>query len=155
MPTRLEHTIRIARPREAVFDFVTQPWRWCEWHPASRHARAEKTVLAPGDVFDEEIELRPLGPFPLRLRRATRYEVLEAERPGGWRARGEAGDGWLEIEYRLEPDGEDTRFTRRLAFEVRGALRLLGPLLRARVERQSREALENLRACLEAGSGPG
>ena len=40
----IENTIDIARSPQQVFDYVTQPWRWHEWHPSSRSARAQPSA---------------------------------------------------------------------------------------------------------------
>jgi uncharacterized protein YndB with AHSA1/START domain len=69
MPRELRHTIEISRPPAVVYGYVTRPWRWHEWHPASRSATPSNHALAVGDTFEEEIELTPLTPPPPRLRR--------------------------------------------------------------------------------------
>ena len=38
MPVQLHHSIHLAPPPDAVYAYVTQPWRWHEWHPNSRSA---------------------------------------------------------------------------------------------------------------------
>jgi uncharacterized protein YndB with AHSA1/START domain len=69
MPRELRHTIEISRPPAVVYGYVTRPWRWHEWNPASRSATPSNHALAVGDTFEEEIELTPLTPPPPRLRR--------------------------------------------------------------------------------------
>jgi uncharacterized protein YndB with AHSA1/START domain len=148
--THLQHTIEIARPPRAVYDYVTQPWRWHEWHPSSRAAQATTQVLQPGDEFDEQITLRPLAPWPPALHRHTHYRVLEA-RPGEhWEVAGRMRDGWLQLRYDLTPSGTGTRFTRTLRYGAQGASRLLLPLLRRRQADLSQIALANLKRRLES-----
>jgi len=148
----MENSIVIARSPEQVFAYVTQPWCWHECHPSSRSAEAKVDVLAVGDCFDEVIQLQPLSPLPLTLRRQTHYTVLQSEPGVLWEVRGETGDGALTIRYDFRSQGADTLFHRRLQYEVRGAMQLLEPwLLKPRMRNLSAQALANLKSRLEAG----
>lgn len=147
----MENSIVIACPPEQVFAYVTQPWRWHEWHPSSRSAKAQVDVLAVGDHFDEVIQLQPLSPLPLTLQRQTRYTVLLSEPGVVWEVRGETGDGALTIHYDFSRQQGGTLFHRRLQYEVRGAVQLIEPwLLKPRMRSLSAQALANLKARLEA-----
>lgn len=150
MPVTLKNTIDIARLPADVYAYITQPWRWHEWHPNSQSATASSAPLRVGDRFDEVIRIRPLAPLPVTLTRATRYRVLIAEPDTHWQVRGETGDGWLMIDYVFATTSTGTRYTRTLTFETTGASRLLMPLLRRNMARMSVLALNNLRARLEA-----
>src|SRR5688500_6061105 len=86
--TFLQHTLQLVCAPLALYDYVTQLWRWHEWHPSSRHARAAVDRLQAGDEFEEEIELQPLAPWPPTLRRQTHYRVLEAQPGVQWEAEG-------------------------------------------------------------------
>lgn len=155
LPAGHEHlvnTIEIARPPRAVYDYVTQPWRWHEWHPSSRAAQATTDVLQPGDEFDEQITLRPLAPWPPTLHRQTRYRVLEAQPGRSWEVEGRMRDGWLRLRYEFDDTGAGTRFTRTLRYGAQGASRLLLPLLRRRQADLSRIALANLKRRLEGAA---
>jgi hypothetical protein len=149
MPTTLQNTIDIACAPRTLYDYVTQPWRWHEWHPSSRSARATVDTLQVGDEFDEVVELQPLSPLPLTLRRQTRYCVRVAEPAQRWEVEGAMRDGWLRIGYRFAPQGDGTRFERTLDYGARGPSRLLMPLLRARTARLSVLALDNLKRKME------
>jgi uncharacterized protein YndB with AHSA1/START domain len=154
MAAELTNTIEIGCPAEALYRYVTQPWRWHEWHPNSLAAQANADVLAAGDRFEEEIELQPFSPLPYRMRRRTNYTVLVAEPFRRWQARGEARDGWLEIRYAFEDADGATRFTRTLVFETRGLSALLMPFLRGRMSGMSERALRNLKDRMESPGGP-
>ena len=39
MPIHLYNEIEIHCTAEKLFNYVTQPWRWHEWHPASVRGR--------------------------------------------------------------------------------------------------------------------
>jgi uncharacterized protein YndB with AHSA1/START domain len=151
LPTILTHTVELAAPPEAVYDYVTRPWRWHEWHPASKSATVAARPLETGDTFEEDIELRPLSPLPLRLRRRMTYRVVVAEPPLRWEVRGDTGDGWVSIRYAIQPHDGGSRFTRTLSYQTRGLTALLTPLLEPRMAAQSRVALERLRQRLANG----
>lgn len=151
MSTMLRNAVSIACPPEVLYAYVTQPWRWHEWHPSSRSARADAQTLAVGDGFDEVIELQPFAPLPSTLRRDVRYRVCEAEPGRRWVVEGTMRSGWLRISYQFEPDGNGTRFERTLEYRAQGALRLLLPILRRRNAALSVLALDNLRRRFEAG----
>ena len=150
MATELTNSIDIRSTPEAVYGYVTQPWRWHEWHPSSRSATRPARPLEVGDTFSEVIELQPLSPLPVRLRRETVYEVVQAEPFRSWSVKGETRDGWLRIRYRLRHIDEGTRFTRTLIFQTRGPSRVWMLFLKKRMARQSLIALVNLRNRLEA-----
>lgn len=148
----IENSIVIGRTPQQVFDYVTQPWRWHEWHPSSQGATASAEVMTEGETFDEVIRLQPLSPLPLTIRRQTHYRVDEAQRGVCWQVSGEANSGRLTIRYEFYPAGEgQTRFFRRLCYEVTGPLRLFDPLLFPRMQALSGVALDNLKATLESG----
>ncbi|MFN3714062.1 MAG: SRPBCC family protein [Alcanivoracaceae bacterium] len=148
----MENSIVIDRSAQDVFAYVTQPWRWHEWHPSSQQAHASVDVLTAGDHFDEVIRLQPLSPLPLTIRRQTRYTVLLSEPGVLWEVRGETADGALTIHYNFRPQGASTLFHRRLQYQVRGAMQLLEPwLLQPRMRKLSALALANLKARLESG----
>jgi hypothetical protein len=144
MPVELHNSVRMGQPPDVVYDYVTQPWRWHEWHPNSRSASQSDKPLVAGSSFDEVIAVQPLAPLPWTLQRQTRYVVEQANRPNLWQVRGQMGDGWLVIRYVLQADGNGTRFDRTLTFETRGPTRLLMPVLKRQMARMSALALANL-----------
>lgn len=155
MSTRLVHQIRIARTPTAVYAYVTQPWRWCEWHPSSLHASADHGLadrpLAVGQSFSERIALRPLAPLPPTLHRQSRYTVEALDPPRTWQVHGVMRDAWLRLRYDLEAmDADATLFTRTLEYAATGLNRLWLPWLRGRTDALSHRALANLRTLLES-----
>jgi uncharacterized protein YndB with AHSA1/START domain len=100
-----QHSIWIARPREAVFDFFidfSQASRWRQYvasmtvvdgmplHVGSR-LRVEMDVMGAHQTFD--------------------MEVLALERPSIWRHRTFESDFKGHVEYRFDTEGEGTRVT--------------------------------------------
>ena len=137
---------------EQVYDYVTQPWRWHEWHPSSVSAEAAVPVLHEGDTFDEVICLRPLSPLPPSMLRQTHYRVVTAQRPLAFEVQGETDDGGLRIRYDLSAHGNSaTQFRRQLVYHVSGPVRLIEPLLLyPRMKHLSAVALANLKQSLES-----
>jgi hypothetical protein len=135
---------------EDLFNYVTQPWRWHEWHPVSRSATAAHSFLATGDEFEEIIEVRPLDPLPPRMTRTTRYTVTESVPFHTWEAEGRMKGGWLRIRYDFEEQDDTTLFTRALEFDVTGLNRILLPVLKSRMETLSMVALNNLKQKIQA-----
>lgn len=152
MSASMTHEIKIRVPARTLFDYVTQPWLWHEWHPSSCSARSAQSFLATGDRFEEVIELRPLAPLPPRLKRTVSYSVTEAVPALSWQAEGKLKHGWLRIRYDFDPADETgaiTHFQRTLSFGGTGLMRLVQPILHFRMKKISRQAMRNLKQRVE------
>jgi uncharacterized protein YndB with AHSA1/START domain len=138
---RLER--RIDAAPEAVYDLVTRPARWHEWHPSSIRADAHAMdSLTAGARFEEDI--RSSG-----FTRHLRWTVLESEPARRWCAEARMDDGSeVRLLYELQPDGDGTHFVRTLDYRLAPPLlRLLNDLIMwRRVRRESNRALDNLAA---------
>lgn len=140
--TQLCQSIEIPAPPAAVYDYVTRPLRWKEWHPSSLAVQevADESLVA-GRRFEEDVEAGG--------RRRHLVWMVEESRPGQrWRASAYMEDGsTVRLTYELEPAGTGTRFTRTLEYVLAPALlRWLNDLfLWKRVQRESQAALERLR----------
>ena len=145
MPVKICNEVEIPVSAERLFNYVTQPWLWHEWHPNSMSASAAHSFMATADEFEEIIEVRPLAPLPLRMRRSTRYMVTESVPFHTWEAQGKMKDGWLRIRYDFDERDGVTVFTRVLEFDVTGFNRVLKPLLKSKMEKSSVIALDNLK----------
>jgi hypothetical protein len=150
MPVTIHKEIEIAVSTEDLFNYVTQPWKWREWHPSSKSAKAAHSFLATGDEFVEVIEVQPLAPLPPRMARTTSYTVIESVPFHTWKVEGRMKDGWLRIRYDFEAQDELTLFTRALSFDISGINRILKPLLKSKIEKISVVALQNLKQIVEA-----
>lgn len=151
----IETEISIGCPADQVFDYVSQPWRWHEWHPGSQWAQQAAAPLKVGEGFKEIAALRPLPFVPLRLSSALDYVVIESDRPRVWEVRGTSPRIDLRIRYELSAGGA-TRFKRIFRYEVKGAAALIEPLLlRRRMRAQSVAALASLKRTLESGAARG
>ncbi|MBD8666582.1 SRPBCC family protein [Pseudomonas lurida] len=102
----------IQAPIEAVYDYVTQPDRWHEWHPTSLSADTGTSGSLPaGARFTEFIDL-------LGVRVPMSYRVQIARRPGEFKTvfTSLAVDG--SIHYFLLPHQGGTLFKRVLTYET-------------------------------------
>lgn len=149
--TRIRNTVRIERPIEQVFEYVTTPAHWPEWHPASINVR---------DATDHSLEVDEQVTEEFRAagrRGSVIWTVRERDAPRRWVIHGElsrGGSGW--ITYALTPEGGGTRFERELVYNLPDPLwRLLDRVvLRWRMRRESAAALRRLKAVLEGKAGP-
>ncbi len=139
---RMQHEILIHQPVADVFDYVSTPGRWPEWHPSSLRLEAgAEAPLPAGARFEEDIHA---GGRKAHLS----WIVLDAQRPTRWCAEARADNGLtLTLEYRLEPTGTGTRFVRTLEYTLPNTLmRLYNAVIgRRRIERESRQSLQQLR----------
>ena len=145
MTTHTTQTVLRAAP-EIVYDDLTRPARWREWHHASlgteAHAGASMRV---GDHFREQI--RSVG-----IRKQLTWRVLEADPPRRWIAAATMADGsTVDLRYEFAPVPEGTRFTRTLGYTLRPwSLRLLSATIGwAKVRIESRQALRCLQRRFE------
>ncbi len=79
--TILTNEILIAAPPEKVFDYVSRPDLWHEWHPASKSAVLPRVPLQTGDAFGEIITVT--YPF-VKISRQTEYRVTASSRAGSF-----------------------------------------------------------------------
>lgn len=100
------HSIAIAAPATAVFDYVTNPQSWPEWLAASHAIDSANRPLDTGEVFHEKWHIRT-GEVSLN------WIVRAAVRPTLWIAQAETEFiGPIVIQYVLEEKGGVTTFTR-------------------------------------------
>jgi hypothetical protein len=149
----IHNEIEIASTARDLYNYVTQPWRWHEWHPNSRSAKSEHSALATGDEFSEQVEIRPLWPSLPAMKRTVAYKVNQSVPFQTWEAEGQLKDGRIRIRYDFEEKGGVTFFSRRVDLDVTGMSRMLLPLLKLRMEKLSMIALTNLKEKMRENSG--
>lgn len=144
----LINEVVIAAPPQRVFDYVSRPDLWHEWHPASTSAQLPRTPLQNGDTFREIITVA--YPF-IKVRRQTGYRVTISEPAARWEVQGCSSLFDLTIHYDFHAEGKGTLFRRTLTYAVKGPLRWFEPIIvRPKIKKQSALALGNLKAHLEA-----
>jgi hypothetical protein len=145
-PVRLERISQerfIRAPLETVYDYVTQPDRWHEWHPSSLSAdTGTRGSLPVGTRFTEIIDL-------LGIRVPMSYRVQVARRPNEFKTvfTSLAVDGCLHYVLHAQPGG--TLFKRVLTYETELQL----AALHERMIERSGVALDRLKQHLETFSG--
>ena len=144
--TRIHTTIYIDKSPDAVFDFVTVPQNWPQWHPSSiQVVGAADHSLGIGEQVTEDYEVAG------RKGRVV-WTARERERPSRWVIEGQTEDGGRgTITYTLLSDGTGTRFTREFVYDMPNPfLALLNWLmLRHRIKNESTRAVTQLKQVLE------
>lgn len=142
----IENKMEIQCSAQALFNYVTQPWLWHEWHPNSISATESSNGLKVGDTFQEMIRLKPLGPLPVIFNRETSYTVLVSQPDTQWIVEGKTNNGALRIQYDFEQISENrVLFKRTLSFKVEGHLRVMSYFLVKNMKKTSVIALDNLK----------
>lgn len=135
---------------EAVYDYVTRPALWKEWHPASQGADAHAAEsLEAGARFEEDI-------VSAGRRRHLRWTVEQAEPGRRWAASAVMEDGsTVRLLYEFEARNTGMNFTRTLSYQVKPLhLRIANALfVWRRVQAESRTALSNLTRRFARGKG--
>lgn len=142
----IENKMEIQCSAQALFNYVTQPWLWHEWHPNSISATESSNGLKVGDTFQEMIRLKPLDPLPVIFNRETSYTVLVSQPDTQWIVEGKTNNGALRIQYDFEKISENrVLFKRTLSFKVEGHLRVMSYFLVKNMKKTSVLALDNLK----------
>jgi uncharacterized protein YndB with AHSA1/START domain len=136
---RIEDSIEIARPPDFVWAFLADPLNDPRWCPkvksvepvADRRWRVVHKPVPfrpPMELTLEQVELRPLE--SLTLRQEDEVSVFD-------------------VEYRVEPRGDGTRFTQISVFSWKRLPRVLHGTFARRVRRDVRAQLRALKRLLE------
>jgi uncharacterized protein YndB with AHSA1/START domain len=146
--TRICNSIQIHQPIEQVFDFITTPSNWPQWHPASVSVsgNADHSLLQ-GEEVTEDISVagrRGQVTWLVRERSAPRRWVIDGAGKDGGRAT---------ITYTLTPHPAGTNFERELVYTMPNALLAILDwlIVRSRMKTDSMEALQRLKRLLESG----
>jgi uncharacterized protein YndB with AHSA1/START domain len=144
---KIAQTFTVARPPDDVFDYLTDPSKIAEWQTAKTSVESltdgpprlgsrmrERTKPPGGKEFEQVVEFTEFE----RSRRVHTH-IVEGPYP-------------VDGTWSFEPDGAGTRVHFVAEGQLKGAMRLLGPLAARIIARQFRGYHENLRRNLEAGS---
>lgn len=148
----LVSTIEIARPRDEVFSYVTDPTTFAEWQEGVVGGSIEggKTPA----VGSKCITTRRIG----GSERPSTSEITKLDPPTSWAVHGIDGPIRATVNVSVEPlhASDQSRVTIELEFEGHGIGKLLVPLV---VRRQARNEmptnLRRLKERLEASASPG
>jgi uncharacterized protein YndB with AHSA1/START domain len=145
--TLICNSIQIRQPIEQVFDFITTPANWPQWHPASVSVdgNADHSLL-PGEVITENISVAA-------HHGQVTWLVRERSAPHRWVIDGTGRDGGrATITYALTPHPAGTNFERELVYAMPNALLAVLDwlIIRSRMKADSAEALRRLKRLLES-----
>jgi uncharacterized protein YndB with AHSA1/START domain len=144
--TRICNSIQISQPIEQVFDFITTPANWPQWHPASISVSTNADhPLLQGEKVTEDISVAGRHgqvTWLVRERSAPRRWVVDGNGKTGGRAT---------ITYTLTPHPDGTNFERELVYAMPNALLAVLDwlIIRSRMRADSAQALQRLKRLLE------
>ncbi|MFD0362340.1 SRPBCC family protein [Nocardia sp. GCM10030253] len=138
-----ENTLTINRTVEDVFDYLAQFENVPRWNYAI--TETSKTSDGPVGIGSTYRQTRSI-PQPAE----ESFEVTGFDPSKRLEIRGQLGPFPAVVSYVLEPISGGTLLRNTIELEVRGALRLAGPVLTARVKSAVAANLEVLRQLLEA-----
>jgi hypothetical protein len=145
--TRICNSIQISQPIEQVFDFITTPANWPQWHPASVSVSENAShSLLQGEEVTEDISVAS-------RRGQVTWLVRERSAPRRWVIDGTGKDGGrATIIYTLAPHPDGTNFERELVYTMPNALLAVLDwlIIRSRMKMDSIEALQRLKRLLES-----
>jgi uncharacterized protein YndB with AHSA1/START domain len=145
--TRICSSIQIGQPIEQVFDFITTPATWPQWHPASVSVSKDANhSMLPGEEITENISVaghRGQVTWLVRERSAPRRWVIDGTGKDGGRAT---------ITYTLTQHPVGTNFERELIYAMPNPLLAMLDwlIIRSRMKTASVEALQRLKHQLES-----
>ena len=132
--SRTENQIYIELPPQRVYDYVSTPAKWPEWHPSSLWLDSgADQPLGAGARFEEDVRVANRDGH-------LSWTVREARPPLLWIADAVARDGLrLSLRYDLEAVSGGTGFRRTLDYQMAGLWkRILDRLLlHRRIARES------------------
>jgi uncharacterized protein YndB with AHSA1/START domain len=139
----------IACPIETVYDYITTPGHWPDWHPSSLGVSgATDHSLQIGEQVTERFQVAD-------RRGEVVWTVREREAPHTWVIAGNitSGNGGSGVvSYRLTSSGDGTAFTRTFSYPTPTLFYTLLDLLllRRRIRAESAEAVVRLKRNLES-----
>ena len=139
--------IHIRKPIEQVFDYVTTPDNWPQWHPSSEWVNGEMNrSLQVGEQVTEAFAIAG-------RRERVVWTVREYQAPRRWMIGGlvKGNQSGRTITYTLSSRIDGTTLEREFIYSMPGPLLALLDwlILRRRVETESHEALRRLKMVLE------
>lgn len=145
--TVLRQRVDIPAPPAVVYDYVTRPLRWQEWHASSLGVQgvADESLVA-GRRFEEDVSTAG------GLRRHLTWLVEDSRPAQHWRASAYMPDGsTVRLHYAFTATATGTRFERTLDYVIASRfLRVIDGLwLSRRIQHESEAALEKLRQHFE------
>ena len=145
---RVEQTFNIRARPEQVFDYMTDPANLAQWQ-TSKTSVEQITPGAPGVGTRFRERTKPPGGREFE----QIVEFTEFVRPRRFTTHIVEGPQPIDGTWTMRPAGEATEVTFVAEGELRGPLRLLGPLTKRLIARQFAGYHESLRRNVEASGG--
>src|SRR5215207_1649986 len=141
------HTIKIDRPPEEVFSYVTDPTRFAEWQYDVESVRIDGD--GPPSVGSRFTTIRRIG----RAERTMTQEITEINPPRSWAAHGVAGPIRPNANLTVEPLNDSTRSRVTFALDFKGhSIGVpLVPVIRRMAAKGAPRSYQNLKKRLESG----
>lgn len=141
----ISHEVEMDCSVAQLFNYITQPNLWHEWHPNSVKAEVPRNPLQVGDRYSEIYRMRFFESLPIYISRDLNYEVLKVEPNKFWKVRAKGKDNEINFEYTFaETPSGGVRFHRQLDYELQGITVLASKHIKKRNEAMSVVALKNL-----------
>jgi len=135
------HTLTINRPVKNVFDFVADPSNEPDWHLDVREVlRPKDGPYELGETFQWVVRFGGSKTYSLEITALEPNRLVEITT--------REGAVLPVLTHTFQPDGDGTRYTRRVRFETRGLLRVMAPLMK-RMNNPNTRWAENLKELLE------
>ena len=139
---KVERQISIARPTGEVFAFVCDVRNDPSWHTDVQEVRGSTDTVAMGTVF--EVRVKPSMGVSRGTMTVTKFD------PGRLvQFQGRMGKMNPTVTNICEPEGDGTRFTRRVELEPPGMMRVMSPLIASKIGKSNEGFLANLKQVLE------
>jgi uncharacterized protein YndB with AHSA1/START domain len=138
-----ESSTSIARPAAEVFEFVADVRNDPRWHTdiLEAHLTGEEPI-GQGSTFAVKFK-------PFMGQSEGSVTVAKYEPPRRLELRGQMGKMAPTLTLSVEPQGDGSRFTRRVGMEPPGIMRLLAPFMKGTFRKQNAGFVENLKRVLE------
>lgn len=136
------HTVTIGRPVKEVFDFVANPSNDPDWHLDVKEVlRPKNGPYELGETLQWVIKFGGSKTYSVEITAFEPNRLIEIT----------TRDGAVlpVLTHTFQPDGDGTRYTRRVRFETRGLLRVMAPLM-VRMNNPNTRWAENLKELLES-----
>ena len=138
-----ESSTSIARPAAEVFEFVADVRNDPRWHTDILEAHlAGEGPIGQGSTFAVKFK-------PFMGQSEGSVTVAKYEPPRRLELRGQMGKMAPTLTLSVEPQGDGSRFTRRVEMEPPGIMRLLAPFMKGTFRKQNAGFVENLKRVLE------
>jgi carbon monoxide dehydrogenase subunit G len=139
---RIELTVDVARPAEAVFEHLVDLDRLPEWQASAVESRADAPLAEGVRIFECR---RALG-----REVHSELEVTEFDRPRRFKLKALTGPVRFTVDHQLAEADGGTRLTVVAEGKAGGFMRLGEPMLARSVESEMRKDFERLKELLEA-----